>query len=112
MRILLAMTVFAFACGGPKPKGESAIVNESGDQSPTCCCKVMPKTAEKEIVPSYTMMGRMECSTTPGDCVDEVQCNASEEAGQDMSTPSPDESGAAADGVPPPPTLEPDTATP
>lgn len=110
MRILLAMTVFAFACGSSKPKGESAIVNESGDQSPTCCCKVMPKTAEKEIVPSYSMMPRMECSTTPGDCVDEVQCNASDESGQDMS--SPQESGAEADGVPPPPTLEPDQATP
>lgn len=110
MRILLALTVFAFACGGPKPKGESAIVNEGVDQSPTCCCKTMPKTAEKEIMPEYAMEARMECSAANGECVDEVQCNASGDSAQEMQ-PSED-SGASSDGVPPPPELEPETTTP
>ena len=48
MRTLLALTIFAFAaCGGTQPKKESAIVTE-GDTAPTCCCKTLPKTAEKE----------------------------------------------------------------
>ena len=67
MRILLAMTVFAFACGSSKPKGESAIVNESGDQSPTCCCKVMPKTAEKEIADIDRRLLRISAHETAPD---------------------------------------------
>jgi hypothetical protein len=104
MRTLLALTIFAFAaCGGTQPKKEGAIVTE-GDTPPTCCCKTLPKTAEKEIVPSYTNQGRMECSAANGDCVDDVQC-----AGQPPAETGTDTapSGAGADGVPPPPTLEP-----
>ena len=101
MRILIALTVFAFACGGSKPKKESALV-ETSDQTPQCCCKTLPKTAEKEIVPEYTTKERMECSAANGDCVDEVQCNAApQEAGTQQS------SGTGADGVPPPPNLDP-----
>lgn len=103
MRILFALTVFAFACGGPKAKTESSIVNE-GEQTPTCCCKTLPTTAEKEIVPNYAMSGRMECSAANGDCVDDVQC--SQEGGTEGAQP------AGADGVPPPPVLEPSTSTP
>lgn len=97
MRILFAVTAFAIACGGSTGKKESSIVE--GDVPQTCCCKTLPTTAEKEIVPVYTTTGRMECSSQHGDCVDEVQCNAS---GGDQS------SGGGGDGnPPPPPVLEP-----
>ena len=105
MRIcaLIAMTVIAFACSGGGAKKESSIVNE-GDSSPNCCCKTLPTTAEKEIVPVYSMQGRMECSTSRGDCVDDVQCNA-----QEGGAEQPQQSNS--DGVPPPPVLEPSTGT-
>lgn len=96
MRILFALTVFAIACGGSKAKPESSMVNE-GSEAPTCCCKTLPTTAEKEIVPAYTMQGRMECSAANGDCVDDVQC--------DQAGGTQDAQPAGADGVPPPPEL-------
>ena len=104
MRIcaLFAMTVLAFACSGGGAKKESSIVNE-GESSPNCCCKTLPTTAEKEIVPNYAMTGRMECSTSRGDCVDDVQC-AGQEGGEQQAQPN-------NDGVPPPPVLEPSTGT-
>jgi hypothetical protein len=107
MRILLALTVFAFACGGSQPKKESALVTEGSDQSPTCCCKTVPSTAEKEIIPNYDNRGRMECSTANGDCVDDVQCAGKEPAPASESQPS----GTGADGVPPPPVLQPSTSS-
>ena len=104
MRILLALTVFAFACGGTKPKTESSMVNEGSDQAPTCCCKTIPQVGEKEIVPNYNMQGRMECSAANGECVDDVQCNKAE------GVPA---SGTGGPGEPPPPpVLEPSTSTP
>ncbi|HUS32733.1 MAG TPA: hypothetical protein VMZ53_29735 [Kofleriaceae bacterium] len=105
MRILslFAVTVLAFACGGGKPKGQSSMVNE-GDTSPTCCCKTIPTTAEKEIVPVYAQANRMECSSNRGDCVDDVQCNGQEGGDTTQQQPS-------NDGVPPPPVLEPSTGT-
>lgn len=77
------------------------MVNEGSDTAPTCCCKTIPQTAEKEIVPNYAMAGRMECSTQKGECVDDVQCNAN---------PNPDQGGAptgtgGAGNPPPPPDL-------
>jgi hypothetical protein len=109
MRILLALTLFATACGGTQPKKESAIVSEGADSSPSCCCKTVPTTAEKEIIPNYDMRERMECSSAKGDCVDEVQCAGKEGATtQESGQPS----GTGADGVPPPPVLEPSTTTP
>jgi hypothetical protein len=108
MRILLALTLFALACGGTKPKKESSMVSEGSDQSPTCCCKTVPTTAEKEIIPNYDNRGRMECSSANGDCVDDVQCAGKEPAPASESRPS----GQGADGVPPPPVLEPSTTTP
>lgn len=104
MRILIALTVFAMACGGTQPKKEGALVNE-GSEAPTCCCKTMPTTAEKELIPNYAMLGRMECSAANGDCVDEVQCSGQEQGTQEAP------SGTGADGVPPPPTLEPSTTS-
>jgi hypothetical protein len=98
---LFAVTVLAFACGSP-PKKETIVNDES---SPNCCCKTIPATAEKEIVPVYTQSGRMECSSNHGDCVDDVQCNGQ---GSD-TTPGGDQSGNT-DGVPPPPPLEPSTS--
>lgn len=105
MKILcaLALTLAAFACGGGNAKKESSIVNEGSDVSPTCCCKTIPATAEKEIVPNYAQTPRMECSSSHGDCVDDVQCNNQE--GGDQAQPS----GGNSDGVPPPPALPPST---
>src|SRR5438045_2739369 len=98
MKILcaLALTVAASACGGGNQKKESSIVNEGSDVSPNCCCKTIPATAEKEIVPVYTPTPRMECSSSHGDCVDDVQC-----AGQEQ----PQQQTGNSDGVPPPPDL-------
>ena len=98
--IAVALTVFAFACGSA-PHKDSSIVSEGSDTSPTCCCKTIPPTAEKEIIPVYTQQGRMECSSAHGDCVDDVQCNnqGSDQQAQPSNT----------DGVPPPPPVEPST---
>jgi hypothetical protein len=71
-RALVAMLVIA-ACGGPRPKKESPIVNEGSDTPETCCCKTFPLAAE-DAKPAYTMTPRMECSTTQGECVPDVQC--------------------------------------
>lgn len=101
------MTLFAFACGGTKPKQESALVNEGSDQAPTCCCKTIPPVGEKEIVPNYDARGRMECSAANGECVDDVQCNKSD------GTSEVPASGTGGPGEPPPPpVLEPSTSTP
>ncbi len=102
MRILFGLTAVVMIACGPAPKKESSIVQEGSETSPTCCCKTIPATAEKEIVPVYATANRMECSSQHGDCVDEVQCNAT----QDQTQP------ASNDGVPPPPTLEPSTTSP
>ena len=99
MRFLFALTMFAIACGGSSPKKESSIV-PGGDVPTQCCCKTIPSTAEKEIQPVYAMNGRMECSSNQGECVDEVQCNATEE-GASSSSGNP----------PPPPVLEPSTTS-
>ena len=77
------------------------MVNEGSDSAPTCCCKTIPATAEKEIVPNYAMDGRMECSTKQGECVDDVQCNA-QNASDQGGTTSPT-SGTGGPGQPPPP---------
>ena len=100
--LVLALS-FAAACSGPQKK-DSAIVKEGSDTPTTCCCKTIPVTAEKEIIPSYAMEGRMECSTKNGECVDYVQCNASQ--------PQPDQGTTKDTGVPPPPPLAPSTSTP
>jgi hypothetical protein len=100
MRTLLLVALFA-ACSGPQHK-DSAIVKEGSDTPPTCCCKTIPVTAEKEIIPNYGMEGRMECSTKNGECVDDVQCNGSKQP----------ENQPKDNGVPPPPPLTPSTSTP
>lgn len=99
MRTLVGLLVLAAACGGPQGKQESAIVNEGSDAAPTCCCKTIPATAEKEIVPNYAMAGRMECSSQKGECVDDVQCNGATGTGDQGGTPP----GTGGDGNPPPP---------
>jgi hypothetical protein len=105
MRILAGLIMIAAACGGPQAKKESSIVNEGSDTAPTCCCKTIPATAEKEIVPNYAMAGRMECSTRQGECVDDVQCNGQNQGnpgdqGGDQTNPT---SGTGGPGQPPPP---------
>ena len=105
MRILAGLIIIAAACGGPQAKKESAIVNEGSDTAPTCCCKTIPKTAEKEIVPNYAMAGRMECSTQQGECVDDVQCNgenATVRTRAIRATAAPN-TGTGGPGQPPPP---------
>lgn len=102
MRILFGLTAVVMIACGSAPKKESSIVNEGSDSAPTCCCKTIPATAEKEIIPVYAMTGRMECSSNHGDCVDDVQCNSQ----------NPDQQPANNDGVPPPPVLEPSTSSP
>jgi hypothetical protein len=71
-RVLAVMLVLA-ACGGPKPKKESPIVEEGSAVPDTCCCKTTPLTAA-DGKPVYEMAPRMECSTQHGECVADVQC--------------------------------------
>ena len=107
MRILVAslfVTAGIIACGAP-PKKDTGIVKEGSDTAPTCCCKTIPVTDDKEIVPQYAMAARMECSTANGDCVDDVQCNGAHGG----TTADPANNG---NGVPPPPTLGSDTSSP
>ncbi len=91
------MTVFVIACGSGPAKKESSIVQDK-EMSPTCCCKTIPQVGEKEIVPNYNMVGRMECSSSNGECVDDVQCQGQEAQAQPSE-----------DGTPPPPPLAPST---
>lgn len=101
MRMLAATLMFAAACGGTSAKPESPLVKEGSDVPNTCCCKTIPDTAEKEIIPKYAMVGRMECSSDHGDCEDDVQCNGSKQPASEDSTPA----KPADTGVPPPPKL-------
>src|SRR5262249_2602691 len=88
-----------------------------GSGSPdSCCCKTIPQTAEKEIIPVYAIKGRMECSTDRGDCVDDVQCNGAKASNEDKEerqptpTPTPTKTSTnktTKDGVQPPPVLGP-----
>ena len=103
MRILVASLLIAAACGGPQQKKENAVVDEGSPTPDSCCCKTIPETAEKEIIPNYAMDGRMDCSSKHGDCVPDVQCNGSAPGpttAEPTSTPKP-----ADTGVPPPPDL-------
>ena len=111
MRMLVASLVLAAACGGPKSKTETSIVPNS-EVPDHCCCKTIPETAEKEIVPVYAQMGRMECSTKQGECVDDVQCNGSQQPASTSTGPGPgtgegqgEGEGSSDTGVPPPPNL-------
>ena len=74
MKRALVLLVMLAACGGPKPKKESPIVNEGSDVPETCCCKSFPLTAEDGKA-AYAMTPRMECSTKQGECVPDVQCS-------------------------------------
>jgi len=76
MRTLLALIVIAAACGGAPPKKESSMVPEGSDTGDHCCCKTQPLTSE-DNKPLYEMSGRMDCSSKHGECVPDVQCNAS-----------------------------------
>lgn len=95
MRIVLASLALSTACSSP-PKKQSANFNEGLEVPASCCCKTIPVTAEKELIPVFTLEGRMDCSAKKGDCVDDVQCN-----GISNSAPESD------NGVPPPPAIEP-----
>jgi len=98
MRIFVATIILAAACGGPQAKKESAVVDEGSGVPATCCCKTTPMTSE-DAKPVYAMANRMECSTQQGECVDDVQCNGSQQASESKGT-----------GVPPPPDLPPSTS--
>jgi hypothetical protein len=100
MRILVATIILAAACGGPKTKKESSLVDEGSGAPATCCCKTTPMTSE-DAKPVFGMQNRMECSTQQGECVDDVQCNGSQQPGGSKDT-----------GVPAPPPLAPSTSSP
>jgi len=61
------------ACSGPKAKPESPLVKEGSAVAETCCCKHTPIGAE-DAKAQYEDIGRMDCSSKKGDCVDAVQC--------------------------------------
>jgi hypothetical protein len=107
MRILVAAFALAAACGGPQKKDSSIV--EGSDVSTTCCCKTIPQTAEKEIVPNFASEGRMECSTKQGTCVDDVQCSTNGVSPDKESSTPP---ASTDNGVPPPPTLGGSAAAP
>lgn len=73
MKLVLAMTLVLVACGGPKPKKESPIVDEGSDNPESCCCKSNPASSD-DGKPAYDMANRIECSTRQGECVPDVQC--------------------------------------
>jgi hypothetical protein len=104
MRVFTGLVLVLAACGGSQAKKESSLVNEGSDMATSCCCKTIPQTAEKEIVPVYAMAGRMECSTQHGECVDDVQCNGQNQGdtggGNTGGNPS---GGTGGPGQPPPP---------
>lgn len=76
MRILIALTFLAAACGGAQTKTESPIVDEGSATSDNCCCK-STSLASEAATPDYAPANRMECSAKQGTCVDDVQCQAS-----------------------------------
>ncbi len=76
MKILFALTFVVIACGGSAKKPEGAIVKEGPAVPTSCCCKTFPSTSE-DGKPAYKMAERMMCSSDHGECVDDVQCNAS-----------------------------------
>ncbi|MFN0245561.1 MAG: hypothetical protein ACKV2T_01550 [Kofleriaceae bacterium] len=81
MRTILASfflsALVVAACGGGSQKGPATTdLSGSGDvAAETCCCKSNPLTSEdgKAV---YENGNRMECSSKQGECVDEVQCQA------------------------------------
>jgi hypothetical protein len=75
MRTLAALVLVLAACGGTKktPVSESSASDVAAE---TCCCKSNPLTSE-DGQPTYELGNRMECSSKQGECVDEVQCQAS-----------------------------------
>lgn len=78
MKLVLSLVVALAACSGPKSKPESPLVNEGSNAKPeTCCCKTTPSTSVDGKPVYEGGLGRMECSTRQGECVDEVQCQAS-----------------------------------
>ena len=78
MKLVLSMVIALAACSGPKAKPESPLVNEgSNAKGETCCCKTTPSTSVDGKPVYEAGLGRMECSTRQGECVDEVQCQAS-----------------------------------
>ncbi|HEU4728641.1 MAG TPA: hypothetical protein VFT22_12145 [Kofleriaceae bacterium] len=81
MKLVLAVTLALAACGGPKAKPESPIVNEGSDVPESCCCKSNPLSSE-DGKPVYAMTNRMECSTQQGECVPDVQCQKAEPPAQ------------------------------
>ena len=74
---LFAVEIIVAACGGNQPKAQQP-GNEGSAMPENCCCKSNPATSE-DGKPVYEMANRMECSTKQGECVDDVQCNASQQ---------------------------------
>ena len=102
MRILMALAVVVAACGGPKKKSDGALVPEGSAAPETCCCKSTPLTSE-DGRPVYDIVGRMECSSKQGECVDDVQCEGRAAPEPQPESQEPQEPQDT--GVPPPPEL-------
>jgi hypothetical protein len=86
--LALALTA---ACGAPKAKPESPLVNEGSAVPDNCCCKSSPITSADGLPIYERGTNRMECSSKQGTCVDDVQCQGK------------DEPPASSSSVPPPP---------
>jgi len=97
IRLGFAFVLALSACGGPKGKTESPLVNEGSAKPETCCCKSFPLTSENGEPAYEAGVNRMECSTKQGTCVDDVQCV------QQAPTETPDvgEPGGDGDSSPP-----------
>jgi hypothetical protein len=92
MRILiasLAMMLSAAVACGPAPKPEGPIVKEGAPVADTCCCKTTPITSENGLPIYQAGQNRMECSTSQGTCVDDVQCTGKGDDGGGATSPGP-----------------------
>jgi hypothetical protein len=75
--LTIGLLALAAACSGPKTKPTgtgSPIVTEGSGVSESCCCKSQPLTSEDGKPLFEASTNRMECSTKPGECVPDVQC--------------------------------------
>ncbi len=76
-----ALLLLVAACGGGSSNTNNAVtkpVDPADNAVETCCCKSIPMTSE-DAKPAYEIGNRMECSSKQGECVDEVQCQGSEQ---------------------------------
>jgi hypothetical protein len=81
MKLVVALVSIVVACGGPKTKPDSPLVNEGSAVPDTCCCKTHPLTSEDGKA-AFEHVNRIECGTRQGECVPDVQCKAAPPAAE------------------------------